>query len=82
MHELVFQPLSFLMQIYFLDGDTHLNWVIAVEAFSTKKILLGIGKFSRSPLDALRKPPLIFTGALRSWELLKNSEKVRYGRCQ
>ena len=45
MHELLFQPLSFLMQIYFVGGDIHLNWVIAVETFSTKKILLGIEKW-------------------------------------
>ena len=45
------------MQIYFLGGDIHLNWVIAVETFSTKKNLLAIKKWrlSRSPLDALRK---------------------------
>lgn len=49
------------MQIYSLVGDDiHLNWVIGVETFSTKKILLAIKNwsghlFSRSPLDALRK---------------------------
>lgn len=34
------------MQIYsFVGDDMHLNWVIAVETFSTKKILLGIKKW-------------------------------------
>lgn len=47
MHELRFQPLSFLMQIYSFLGsdDIHLNWIIGVETFSTKKILLGIKKW-------------------------------------
>ena len=69
MHELLFQPLCFLMQNYFLGGDIHLNRVIAVETFSTKKNLLAIKKWRlvfTFPTRCTEKIPLIFTGAPRS----------------